>query len=508
MDSLTDSSLSPQEIQSRLQQLEEAREKRPWRYYTPVPKVRESFHKSDAKYRLLTGPNGGGKSWAGGFEAISYATGYNHIRDEHYPFPNRGWVVARDMLNQGPLLRRILMEMAPKGTRWVEKAQKFILPPPWKSEIYMKTTESGVGAFTSERILWAWFDEERESDEGLDIFKQTMRRTQPGWPLRIYMTVTPIEGYTWSYDYLWDERSTKRFPGTEVFNFTIFDASIKNGGFLTEEEVKEAVSKCRDSRDYQTTCLGQYANTQGNPAFDGDQLMDALKRCMPYERGNLGMGQLAPIYQKTPEGEFFIMVHPQRGREYVLGADPAMGVRLDNSVASIWDREIPVECGYFRSNKLEPARFARNVIAPFASYYNNALAVVESNSEAGGAVLANLPNCYGHIYMQQDFISRERAFKRRYGFRTDVHSRGLIFDTLKDLLPRDNFVASEEFIREAMHMVVNEQNKIDHVKGKKSDHVIAAGIALTASRMNPRPRYEPWSRYREDYQEVSGSNWG
>jgi hypothetical protein len=508
VDSSNDSSLSLAEVQRRLQAFEDARDKRPWRYYTAVPKVRGGFHSSKAKYRLLTGPNGGGKSWAGGYEAISYATGYNEIRDEHFPFPNRGWVVARDSLNQGPLLQRIIMEMAPKGTRFIEKKQKFILPHPWKSEIYMKTTESGVGAFTAERILWAWFDEERESDEGLEIFKQTMRRTQPGWPLRIYMTVTPIEGYTWSYDYLYDERSKKRFPGVETFNFTIFDAAKKNGGFLSDEEVQEAVSKCRDSRDYQTTCLGQYALTQGDPAFDPDQLMDALKRVQPYRRGRLGMGSYAASWQDSDEGEFVMILPPKSGEEYILGADASMGVGKDNSVATVWMRSAPVEVAYWKGNRLEPSRFAKLVIAPMATHYNNAMAAVESTGEAGGALLAHLPKCYGHIYMQQDFMGPGKGFRRRYGFRTDAHSRGLLFDSIKDLLPRDNFVASEEFLREAMHMVVDDRNKIDHIKGRKSDHVIAAGIALAVNRLNPTPSYKPWHTYREDYSEVAGSNWG
>lgn len=508
MDSSNDSSLSLAEVQKRLQQFEDAKDKRPWRYYTPVPKVRATFHSSKAKYRLLTGPNGGGKSWAGGYEAISYATGYNAIRDEHYPFPNRGWVVARDALNQGPLLQRIIMEMAPKGTRWVEKKQKFILPWPWKSEIYMKTTESGVGAFTAERILWAWFDEERESDEGLEIFKQTMRRTQPGWPLRIYMTVTPIEGYTWSFDYLWDETSKKRFPGVESFNFSIFDACVTNGGFLSEEEVKEAVSKCRDSRDYQTTCLGQYAPTQGHPAFDGDLLMEALKRAQPFQRGRLAVGQIAPSWQASEQGEFVIIEQPKSGEEYILGADASMGVGKDNSVASVWKRSIPQEVAYWKGNNLEPSRFARLVVAPLATHYNNAMAAPESTGEAGGALCAHLPKCYGHVYMQQDFMGPKQGFKRRYGWRADTHSRGVLFDTIKDLLPRDNFVPSEEFVREAMHMIVDDRNKIDHMKGRKSDHVIAAGIALAVNRMNPMPVYQPWHKYREDYREVAGSNWG
>src|SRR6185295_2308884 len=126
-------SSSPPLSPADLQKLLKAKEERPWRYYGPVPKLRDTFHSSFAPYRLVTGPNGGGKTVAGAVELICYLTGYNHIRNEHYPTPNRCWAVALDSVNQGPIMQRTLMEMMPKGTKWNEKKLKFTLPPPWNS---------------------------------------------------------------------------------------------------------------------------------------------------------------------------------------------------------------------------------------------------------------------------------------------------------------------------------------------------------------------------------------
>ena len=387
-----------------LAKLLKAKEERPWRYYAPVPKVRDTFHASSAAYRLLTGPNGGGKTWAGAAELISYLTGYNHFRNEQYPTPNRCWAVALDHVNQGPVMQRTLNEMMPKGTKWIEKKLKWVLPAPWHSECYMKVCESGPIKFTGERILAAWFDEEWPGEDGLKIWVETMRRTKPGWPLRLFMTVTPITGYTWSYDYLWRDNSPKRFKGTERFNFTIYDCAKEKGGFLTQEEIKDAEDKCLTPYERRSRLFGEYQLVGASPAFPPDQLMAALERAQPGQRFKINFGQVAgglsaPILEAHPEGDLVILVKPKPGQEFILGADPSHGVMRDYSVASIVNRQVPVECAYYKSNTMPPARFAREVIAPLATLYNGALAAVESNSEAGGATLAHLPQVLSLIHI-------------------------------------------------------------------------------------------------------------
>lgn len=491
----------PEEVFRRL---DEAKKARPWRYYAPIPVLRDGFHQSTSPIRLLTGPNGGGKTWAGAYELVSFLTGYNHIRNEHYPYPNRCWAVALDHVNLGPIQRRTMMEMCPKGTKFHAKDMKLTLPAPWHSECYFKVCEAGADKFMGERCLAIWFDEEWDGPEGLKIFKESMRRTKPGWPLKIYMTVTPVNGYSWSYDYLWKEDSPSRFQGVETFNFSLYDCLEERGGFFTREDLERERSKCEDIFEEQIRIHGQYTLLGASPAFDGKLLLDAMDRAIPGKRYNIKAGRfdsglVAPILEENQNGELHILVPPEKGQQYILGGDPSMGVRRDRAAASVWHRTLPIECAYFASNKMEPSRFAREVVAPLGSYYNNALAAIESNSEAGGATIANLMMSYGNIYMRQDFITSQKTFKRSYGFRTDLHSRGLIFSTLKDYLTLPNFMGSQDLIREMMGMVVKEDNKIDHQDGKHDDHVMAAGIALAVNRTNPAPRYDAWANYRESY---------
>lgn len=496
-----------QEIsQERLERFELAKKMRPWRYYAPVAKLRDGFHSSSAPLRLVVGPNRGSKSTAGAFEIISYATGYNHIRNEHYETPNICWASTLDHINLGPVQLERVMEMAPHGSHFNNKDKVLLLPPPWGSKIYFKVCEAGWEKYQGQGCMAIWQDEEWPDEEGLKIFKECMRRTKPGWPLKIFMTLTPLSGYTWTYDHLWNPESKKRFKNVETFNFTLQDCAISKGGFLTDAEI-ENMDQNLDPFERKARILGEYAPLTGSPAFDPKLVMEAMERALPSENYNIrGVtlhGVPGAVLDKDPAGDLVIISKPQAGRQYIVGADPSMGVHRDRSVASVWDRAVPVEVAYFASNSVEPALFARNVLAPLASYYNNALVVVENNSQAGGATLSYLSGSYGHIYMQQDYNVRDRSFTRKYGWRTDLHSRGLVFSTFKDTLRMGRFIPSEDMMREAMNMIVDDDNKIDHMPGRNDDHVMAGAIALAVNRLNPSVEWGDLRQYRELY---SGDN--
>lgn len=85
------------------------------------------------------------------------------------------------------------------------------------------------------------------------------------------------------------------------------------------------------------------------------------------------------------------------------------------------------------------------------------------------------------------------------GFRTQGHNRGLLFSTWAELLELDNFVPSEHVLKETLNMIVDEDERVDHMPDRNDDHLFAAMIALTVAKMNPAPRYERWDNYRENY---------
>ena len=506
--------------EDRFRKLEEARLARPWRYFTPIPRIRDGFLRSKAPYRLLTGPNGGGKTRVGAALLACYLTGYNHWTGEHYETPNRCWAVALDRINQLPVMLRELEGMLPQGTRWIEKYQKFVLPDPWNSECYVKVCESGWLKFTAERILAAWFDEEWPGEDGLRIWKETMRRTKPGWPLHMFMTVTPLQGYTWTWDHLWKEDSQKRFKGVEAFNFSLYDAMIENGGFLTPEEVADAESKCTDPYERKSRIFGEYTHVGGTPAFPIESLAEGLRRGQFGVRCNISAAATAlsptsPVLEPDAAGDLVILHKPEPNVQYIMGVDPAMGIRRDYSASSVWRRDIPVECAYFKSNSIDPGRFAREVAAPLCVLYNNALAAPEINSDGGGAFIANLQQVYGHIFMRQEWDSTRPngsggrgVLTRKYGFRTGLSNRGLLFSTFRQTMLDPSFVPSKDIMEEAMNMVVSAmpsgESRIDHMAGRHDDHLFAGMIALAVNRMNPAPKYDMIESYREEY---AGNEW-
>ena len=487
-------------------------EERPWRYYTPPPKTLP-FFESKSPLLLLTGPNGGGKTRMAANLLAAYATGYNHWNGETYEVPNVCWAACLDRLNQQPIMMKELHRALPKGTRWIAKEEKWLLPPPWRSEIYVKSMDGQNPSmkFESDRILAGWFDEEKEGDEGLKIWKAAMRRTKPGWPLRLFMTVTPVQGYTWSYDYLYKADSPLRFQNVQVVEFELQDCLIENGGFLSPEEVQAAIDRCKhgnppilDPYEYDQRIRGKYTYGGGRPAFPIGVIMQKLEGAPPIHRrfkikpGMFGNGLVTPVLTPDPLGELVMIVPPERGREYLIGADCAMGLRQDSSVGSVWSRDFPIEVAYWASNEVPPAAFA-HVLAAMGTLYNNAMVAPESNSEAGAGTLGTLQSCYGHIYTRQLWNSRTREMTKQLGFRTMGHERGLLWSTMREYLDYDNFLPSRAMLAEARDMIVDKEGRIDHMDGRHDDHLIAGLIALVVSKMNPAPKYEPWGTYRESY---------
>lgn len=520
------SPLTPLEIQARLDRAERAKEERPWRYYTPVPKIRDGFHRSAAWIKSLEGPNGGGKTWAASAEMAMYLTGYNHFRDETYPIPNVCWAICLDFKNNWPEMDAALTAMLPKGTKLrSDKGLYYQLPDPWKSRLYVKACESGPLKFQSQRVMAIWQDEEWPGDEGYAIFRECMRRKKPGWPFRYFITMTPHQGYTWVWDYISDEGSERRFHGAESFNFSLLDCASEAGrhklpwrnrpvtweaagGFLPNEHIIQGLNSV-DPIDFESRIMGVRSLTGGNSAFRAELIADVMQRCKPGTRYSIRMGRspngmIVPILEERKDGDLYVIQPPEKGRQYILGADPSMGVYRDRSCASVWDRSAPVEVAYFVSKDTPPIEFAKHVIAPLATWYNEALAVIESNSEAGGATLANIQTTYGNLYVRQDYTTTTATFKDHYGWHTTDYSRGQLFSTLKELLTDPRFIPSKDLLLEASNMIlkVNKQSgtkRIDHLHGRNDDHLMAGCMALTVNMMSPPPIYEPWENYREEY---------
>ena len=483
------------EAKKLLQELEERRRLRPWRFYRSVPAIAK-FHESLAPIRVLAGPNRGGKTTAGCAELLCYATGFNPVRNERYATPNLTWAVALDYGNLGHVMRQKIFSMLPPGYKFFKQESIIRLPKPWGSEIHLKSADSGREKFQGAGLLAAWFDEEPKGLAGEEIFGEVYARRAPGVPLRIFMTFTPLQGLSWSYRRLWNPESTERYPGVETFYFDLHDCSKALGGFLTDGEI-ETIEQGYPEWEREARVHGRYMHIGGHCYFDYPLLQKAELKGEP---GKTYKISFAPPNRATlsedPAGPLVVYRPPAPGRKYICGVDTAAGIGRDFSVASVWDREDLALCAQWRSNRVDPDLFGSEGVLPLGYHYNTALLVVETNGEHGGTVVSQLKGRYPNIWLRMEWDKAKGGYTKSYGFRTDSRTRGRLFDAVKRALREDEWNPSKELVQEMKGIIGDVDGRPDHLEGTHDDQVVAAGLALCVNYESPAVKLPPWHRMK------------
>jgi len=101
--------------------------------------------------------------------------------------------------------------------------------------------------------------------------------------------------------------------------------------------------------------------------------------------------------QASSPDRLCILEHPQEHEGYVMGVDVGGGVRNDYSAIVMYSVALQTVVATFRSNQIKPLDLARK-IAEIGTRYNNAFALVESNS-FGSPVIDRLKEVgYPHLY--------------------------------------------------------------------------------------------------------------
>lgn len=391
-------------------------------------------------------------------------------------------------------MRQKIFSMLPPGYRFYKQESIIVLPKPWKSEIHLKSADSGRDKFQGAGILAAWFDEEPKGTQGEDIFSEVYARRAPGVPLRIFMTFTPLQGLSWSYRRLWDADSTTRYPGVETFVFGLDDCSLAHGGFLTDDEI-ETIKAGYSEGEYEARVHGKYGIIAGSGYYSAKLIDTARQKCEAGNRFKIRWSPVSgPALVSDEAGELTIHRPPARGRQYIVGVDAAGGTGRDASVASVWDRDDLACCAEWYSNKVDPDLFGTDAVLPLAKLYGNALTVVEANGEHGGTVIAQLRGRYHQLYRHREWNSMRRRYTDQYGWKTTAANRMRVFDALAKSLREGRWVPTRGLLDEMSTVVTKEDGRVDHLDGCHDDRVFAAGIAHAVHYDTPR--------YRADFTEL------
>jgi len=466
-------------------------------------KAIEPFHDSKSFHRVLAGPNRGGKTTAGSFELVSYATGFNPIRNESYSTPNVTWAVCVEYKSAGRVMFRKLGEMLPRkanGARnWTYYKQDhlIVLGKPYGSEIHIKSQKEGESSLLAEGCHAIWVDEAVGGEVGLENFGELRMRRIPGQPLFMFFTLTPKihTGIEWMRQRLWVEPGETPhesfIPGTFCLRYEAKDCLVENGGFWTQEDL-EMAALGMDEDEKEARLKGRWTPFMERPAFSYKLLLRALDRApvqmhvKPTQRGFKRF-----LMEETSGGPCKLMRERESGHSYIAAWDPSSGLGKghDPSALVVFDRGDLTECFHAESDSLGPDQFAREIAVPTARYFNDAMLVPEVNGEGGAAALQALRETqYPNLYMQKSFDKLSATYTDKVGWRTTDQTRGKAIDALKRALEEDRWTPSRDLLEQMTHIVrkrINDRVRIEHAQGFHDDLVLAAAIALAVHYEEP-----------------------
>jgi len=186
-------------------------------------------------------------------------------------------------------------------------------------------------------------------------------------------------------------------------------------------------------------------------------------------------------FDETQEGSLSVWTAPQKDKKYIVGADVALGVKGDYSVATVinQDREI---CAIYRSNRIDPVSYGK-MIFYLGRWYNNALVCPESNSIGLATVQQLFGMNYPNIYQQKKTANTAGDNVNHLGFKTTMSTRPPIISNLRRMIEdEDIMIPSSMLLEELRNFIVTESGKAEASTGHYDDMVMSLAIACEVYR--------------------------
>lgn len=178
-------------------------------------------------------------------------------------------------------------------------------------------------------------------------------------------------------------------------------------------------------------------------------------------------------------------IPPSKGSRYVLGADPAEGIKRDYSVGILMNvdsREIvAVARGQWRPSLF--AEVINNLCLEYSSPNNYTTLAVERNNH-GHAVILSLDEVhnYPNLYINPK--------DERIGWKTDMISRPVMMNAFVDAVENESITVHDlDLLNECLTLVDN-SGKIEAADGKHDDCITACAIALQVCLSNSLEVYD------------------
>lgn len=171
-----------------------------------------------------------------------------------------------------------------------------------------------------------------------------------------------------------------------------------------------------------------------------------------------------------------IWKRPEKGRRYVIAADPSEGVGGDPSAAVVYD--------------WETGEHVASVLGQYAPY-ELAKVLAEIGREYNDATVAPERNNHGHAVIQA--LQREHRYKKIYehddeklGWPTNAVTRPVMLDLLEDAHRRGLWKSADRaLLGQVRTFVISASGKSEAAPGEQDDLVLAAAIGWAVRQRKP-----------------------
>lgn len=215
---------------------------------------------------------------------------------------------------------------------------------------------------------------------------------------------------------------------------------------------------------------------------------------------DVGAGEKRLVLSPNEHGAFRVWRRPEKGRLYVLGADCAQGLDInegkgeanpDWTCGQVLDRDTGEQCAVLRA-RMMPGESGRYV-ARVGKFYNMAQICGERNPGGGGVSMLEAvinadypPSLLYHRSVTPDRDPQIRG--DRLGWDTSGVSRPQLISALDEVIRQLAITLHDPItVSELMTFVIKPNGKAEHQSGCHDDTVIALALAIIAITRMPRP---------------------
>lgn len=299
--------------------------------------------------------------------------------------------------------------------------------------------------------------------------------------------------------FAWFEHDEYRVPVTDGLELTETGANLKERFGLDDAQVAFYQGKAKALRgkvvqEYPSDAEEAFLSS-GDPVFDRARLNEMKTACR--DAGAVeAPAAFSTLAKFRPSLKVWTM--PQAGRRYVIGADPAEGIKAkgadrDFSSLHVLDAET-WEVVAVLHGRIEPHWFGL-CAAELGRWYGTALLVIERNNHGHAVLSAAIHTAgyplmgdvaWGGVYTHEEFDERKRMTARRPGWPTTVKTKAYAVDCLNEAISDgDLAVCDLATIGELMRFVHLPGGKMGGESGSHDDRATSLAMAVVGLRARP-----------------------